>query len=390
MKKTRIYFDHAATTPLDKKVQKAMFDFDQEFFGNPNSVHYEGQQARAKIDFARAEIAQAISAKPQEIVFTSGATEANNMAIKGIVSSALSQWNEKPHVVTTELEHQSVYNVIKKMQEQGIIDATFVKPDKNGMVSADDVVAAIKDTTVLVSVIFVSNEIGSVLPIRQIGRAIADINLRQRHPIYFHTDAVQALKYYNCHVEKLGVDLMTLSAHKINGPKGIGALYIKNRTKIDGLINGGSQEYGLRAGTQNSSGIIGFAQSIKLLGDFERRQKDGEKIRKLSNELISALKKLKNVEINGPLGEDRAPDIINFTVKGTDQETAIAKFDLAGFAVSTGSACVSGSADPSHVILALNKGYKDPSATVRVTLGKSNREAEVAKLIKFIESLVNT
>jgi cysteine desulfurase len=386
-KNKRIYLDNAATTPLDPKVQKAMVDFEKKFFGNPNSIHYEGQQARAKIDFARTEVAQAISAKPQEIIFTSGATEANNMAVKGMVSAALSEWNEKPHVVTTELEHQSVYNVVKKMQDQGIIDATFVKPNRDGMISSDDVIKAIRDTTVLVSVIFVSNEIGSVLPIREIGKALADVNKKQRHKVYFHTDAVQAFKYYNCHVDKLGVDLMTLSAHKINGPKGIGALYVRTGTNLDNLLEGGSQEYGRRPGTQNSVGIIGFAEAVKQLGDFEARSKTGDKIRKLSAGVLHQLSRMDKIEINGPLGDDRCPDNINFTIKGVDQETAIAKLDLAGFAVSTGSACVSGSSEPSHVILALNKDFNDPSATVRVTLGSQNKLKELEEFLEAINSL---
>lgn len=388
MNRKRIYFDNAATTPLDKKVAAAMEKFQAEFFGNPNSIHYEGQQARAKIDFARADIAAAISAQPQEIIFTSGATESNNFAIKGTVSFALAHMNEKPHVITTLLEHQSVYNTVKKMEEQGIIEATYLKPDQQGMIKAEDVIKAVKDNTVLVSIIFVSNEIGSVLPIREIGKMLAEINSKQKYKIVFHTDAVQALKYYNCHVEKLGVDLMTISSHKINGPKGIGALYVKTGTKIENLLHGGSQEYGLRPGTQNTVGIIGFAEAVKLLGDFENKQKSAEKIRKLSNNLINAVKKIKNFEINGPVGENRAPDNVNFTIKDMDQEMVIAKLDLAGFAVSTGSACVSGSAEPSHVILSLGKNYQEPAAIVRVTLGKQNTESEIKHFIDQIKNLI--
>jgi cysteine desulfurase len=386
MNKKRIYFDNAATTPLDKKVVAAMDKFQAEFFGNPNSIHYEGQQARAKIDFARADVAAAISAQPQEIIFTSGATESNNFAVKGTVAFALSHMNEKPHVITTLLEHQSVYNTVKKMEEQGIIEATYLKPDRSGIIPAEDVIKAVKDNTVLVSVIFVSNEIGSVLPVREIGKLLAEINARQKYKIVFHTDAVQALKYYNCHVEKLGVDLMTISAHKINGPKGIGALYVKTGTKIENLLHGGSQEYSLRPGTQNTSGIIGFAEAVKLLGDFENKQKSAEKIRTFSDSLLAAVKKMENFEINGPVGEDRTPDNINFTIKGMDQEMVIAKLDLAGFAISTGSACVSGSTEPSHVILSLNNNYEEPAATVRVTLGNQNTADEVNQLINILQN----
>lgn len=387
MVKKRIYLDNAATTPLDEKVVSAMAEFQEKYFGNPNSIHYEGQQARAKIDFAREEIAKAIFAKPQEIVFTSGATEANNMAVKGIVSKALQQMNEKPHVVTTEIEHQSVYNVIKAMENYGIITATYVKPNPDGIIEPEEIIKAIKDTTILISVIFVSNEIGSVTNIREIGRQLSEVNKTHGHKIYFHTDAVQAFKYYNCHVEKLGVDLMTLSSHKIHGPKGIGALYIKSGTKMDNLMEGGSQEYGKRPGTQNSVGIIGFAEAVKLLGDFETRQKNGEVLRKISSAAINELKQLENIEINGPEGEGRAPDNINFTLKGQDQETVIAKLDLAGFAVSTGSACVSGSSEPSHVIKSLNKNYQEPSATVRISLGRNNTQKELVEFIKVLKEI---
>jgi cysteine desulfurase len=255
------------------------------------------------------------------------------------------------------------------------------------MIQAEQIIQSVKDNTVLVSVIFVSNEIGSILPIRQIGKFLTEVNSRQKYKIVFHTDAVQAFKYYNCHVEKLGVDLMTISAHKINGPKGIGALYVKPGTKIENLLHGGSQEYSLRPGTQNTVGIIGFAEAVKLLGDFEQKQESAEKIRKLSDELLDEIKKIKNFEINGPIGENRAPDNVNFTIKGEDQEMVIAKFDLAGFAVSTGSACVSGSSEPSHVILSLDKKYKDPSATVRITLGKQNTDAEIKSFIQLLTDL---
>jgi cysteine desulfurase len=372
---------------LDKKVVLAMSEFQEEFFGNPNSIHLEGQQARAKIDFARQTIAESIFAKPQEIIFTSGATEANNMAVKGVVSYAFANLNEKPHIVTTLLEHQSVYQTVKKMEEKGIIEATYVKPSKEGLIKVEDVIAAIKDNTVLVSVIFVSNEIGSVLPIREIGKYLAEANKKLKQKIYFHTDAVQAYKYYNCHVEKLGVDLMTISGHKINGPKGIGALYVKGGSKIDNLMEGGSQEYDRRPGTQNTVGIIGFAEAVKLLGDFEAKQKAGEQIRQLSSQLLDELKNIKDCELNGPEGENRAPDNVNFTLKGIDQETVIAKFDLAGFAVSTGSACVSGSTKPSHVIESLGKNYMEPSATIRITLGKQNTLNEIKKFISQINNL---
>jgi len=389
----RIYLDNAATTPIDKRVQKIMRDFELEFFGKPNSIHREGQGARAKIDMAREGIAKFINAVPQEIIFTSGATEANNHVLRGVVSNALMSLKfpqgSRPHVIATQLEHQSVYNTLQMMEKWGIIDVTYLKPSPYGLIKTEDVIKAVTDNTILVSIIFVSNEIGPILPIREIGKAIAEINERQKHKIYFHTDAVQAAKYFNLNVEKLNVDLMTLSAHKINGPKGIGALYIRTGTKIDNLMTGGSQEYDKRPGTQNTAGIIGFAEAVEFLGSLEERQQQAQKAIILRDELISEISKLPNVSLNGPTGDLRAPDNVNFSVLGADSDLLLSKLDLAGIAASTGSACVSGSTEPSHVIMALGKVSADkPAATVRLTLGKQNTKSEIASAIKIISDIV--
>jgi cysteine desulfurase len=384
----RIYLDNAATTPIDKRVQKSMRDFELEFYGNPNSIHREGQIARAKIDTARAEIAKFINCKPQEIIFTSGATEANNHALRGVVSNALHNLKTKVHVITTAIEHQSVYQTLKLMESWKIIDVTYIKPNKEGIIDAEEVIRAITDTTVLISAMFVSNEIGTVLPIREIGKQLALVNARLKHKIYFHTDAVQAVKYFNCNVDKLGVDLMTLSAHKINGPKGIGALYIRSGTQIDNLMSGGSQEYDKRPGTQNSPAIIGFAKAIELLGSLENRQKSGQKSTILRDKLLSEIQKLPNCDINGPLGDQRTPDNVNFSILGADSDLVLSKLDLAGIAASTGSACVSGSTEPSHVIQALGKVATNKlAATVRLTLGKQNTKSEIDSAIKVITKI---
>ena len=393
MKTKRIYFDNAATTPLNKRVAKAMSDFELKFYGNPNSIHREGQRARAAIDFARAGIAKFIGAKPQEIIFTSGATEANNYALRGVVSNALHNLRfpsgSKPHIITTQLEHQSVYNTVKLMEEWGIIDVTYLKPTKDGLIAAEDVIKSIKDETILISTIFVSNEIGSVLPIREIGKHLAEVNARQKTQIYFHTDAVQAAKYFNLNVDKLGVDLMTLSAHKLNGPKGVGALYVRTGTHIDNLLTGGSQEYDKRPGTQNTPGIIGFAKALDLLGSLEDRQDQAQKVKILRDKLISEISKFDNCDLNGPADDRRAPDNINFSIFGADSELIMSKLDLAGIAASTGSACVSGSTEPSHVIRALGKINDIPAATVRLTLGSQNSLSEVRQVIKVISEVVS-
>ncbi len=388
MKTSRVYLDNAATTPLDKKVADTMRKFDLRYLGNPNSIHREGQEARAQIDFARENISHFFFCQPQEIIFTSGATESNNLAIQGVVSYHLGSQPSKPHVITTLLEHQSVYNVVKELERKEIIEATFIKPDKNGIVAAEEFIKEIKDNTVLISAIFVSNEIGSVLPIRELGKLLTEYNKRSGHKVYLHTDAAQAIKFYNCHVDKLGVDFLTFSGHKINGPKGIGGLYIKSGVNLSNLMFGGSQEYDKRPGTQNTTGIIGLAKAIELLGDFEQRQSRGVKIRKLKTLIANEFKHTKEIEINGNItDENSCPDIISLAINGADQEMVIAKLDLAGFAVSTGSACVSGSTEPSHVIKALGRVGKDDRATIRISLSTQNTTKQLKELAKVIKSL---
>jgi cysteine desulfurase len=381
----RIYLDYAATTPIDKRVAKAMRDFELKSFGNPSSVHREGQIARGQIDFARATVAKFINAKPQEIIFTSGATEANNLAIQGIVNTG----PNKPHVVTTELEHHSVYNTIKALEKSGKITATYIRPSSDGVVNAQDVIKAIRKNTVLVSIIFVSNEIGSIQPVREIGKAL---NLLNPHPSslrpYFHIDAVQSAKFYNCNVEKLHCDLLTLSAHKLNGPKGIGALYVKSGLKLQNITFGGSQEYGFRPGTQNTSGIIGFAKAIELLGSLETREKLASKLSKIRSKLITQLLRIQGSTLNGNTIDNQAPDIISLNIDGVDQDALTTALDLAGFAVSTGSACVSGSSEPSHVIKALNNVSADAKATIRLSFSTNISATDVNRISTTISQLV--
>ena len=384
----RIYLDYAATSPIHPKVAKAMAEFQNKYWGNPNSVHREGQKARAAIDFARAELAEFLHCKPQEIVFTSGATESNNLAIQGLVSYAIYDLKIKPHIITTQLEHQSVFNTVKDLEKRGVVEATFLKPSKVGLIEAHDVIKEIKDNTILVSIIFASNEIGSLLPIREIGKQLSIVNSQLKTKIYFHTDAVQAAKYHNLHVDKLGADLLTLSGHKVGGPKGIGALFIRTGTKLNSIIMGGSQEYSKRAGTQNTPGIIGMAQAYKLLGNFEHRQTISEKIKKVRDELIYFLEGLPNVELNGPKGDLRNSDNISFIVFGKDQETLIAQLDLAGLSVSTGSACVSGSSEPSHVIQSLEKITDREAATIRISLSQETTASEINQTIRILKKLL--
>ena len=378
----RIYLDYAATTPIDKRVSKTMRDFELKFYGNPSSVHREGQDARAHIDAARAKIADFFGAKPQEIIFTSGATEANNLAIQGIVDNHYRDSQTKPHIITTLLEHSSVYNTVQELEKRGLVEATYVKPAGDN-IRADDVIEAIKPNTILVSTIFVSNEIGSVLPVREIGARIKQHSGR----IIFHIDAVQAVKFFNCRAEKLNCDLMTVSAHKIYGPKGSALLYVRTGVKMANLSFGGSQEYGRRPGTQNTAGIVGFAHALELLGPLEQRQSEAARLKLICDESIQNLRQIPGAMLNGPLGDDRAPDNVCFTFSGIDQDAFMTALDLAGIAASTGSACISGSTEPSHVIQALGRLTAGPAATLRLTPGRLTRAADMRRANEKITTI---
>lgn len=385
----RVYFDYNATTPVDPRIVRTMRDFELRIFGNPSSIHREGQKARAAIDFARVRIAKFLNAHPGEIIFTSGATEANNLALQGVLAAHKKNSRKIPHIVTTELEHHSVYDTVKKMVSRGEAKATFVKPDKNGQIAAKTIFNAIRPDTILISVIFVSNEIGSILPIRELGKLILTYNLKHKSKILFHTDAVQAAKFYNLNADKLNVDLMTLSAHKLYGPKGIGVLLVKKGTLFEPIFEGGSQEYGFRPGTQNTTGIIGFAKAVELLGSLETRQKQERSIRRLRDELMNNLLKIPGVELNGPVGENRSPDNLNTLIYGIDQDALITALDLAGVSASTGSACSSGSAEVSHVIKSLNKTIMEPTAVARFSLGRYTTRQDIVFASKQIRAVIN-
>ncbi len=387
-KEKRIYLDYAATTPIDPRVSKTMRDFELEFYGNPSSTHREGQQVRSKIDYARQAVGKFFAAKPQEIIFTSGATEANNLAIQGVVNEHYKRTKSKPHIVTTLLEHQSVYNTVKELEKRGDIEATYVKPSQ-GNISLEDLIGAIKPNTILVSAIFASNEIGSILPVREIGKKILELNLDRGWPIRFHVDAVQAVQFLNCNSEKINCDLLTASAHKIYGPKGIGLLFVRTGVKLENIAFGGSQEYGLRPGTQNTAGIIGFAKAIELLEGLEKRELESSRLAVLQKTLINELLKIPNTILNGALQENRIANNVSLTFEDLDQDAFMTALDLAGIAASTGSACVSGSSEPSHVIEALGHVKKAEAATLRLTLGRDCNLTDIKFAISAIIKIVN-
>ncbi|MFH1610762.1 MAG: cysteine desulfurase family protein [Patescibacteria group bacterium] len=366
----KIYLDNAATTQLDKEVLKAMEPFFCDVFGNASSLHSFGQEASKAIEDSREKISNFLNCKPEEVIFTSGATESNNIAIQGIVK-------EGDHIITTSIEHPSVLETCQYLEKKGM-EVTYVKPQADGIIQVKDVQNEIKDNTVLVSIMYANNEIGTIQPIKEIGEIIKDKN------IIFHTDAVQTTNYLDMDVEKLNVDLLSLSGHKIYGPKGVGVLFVKEGTKIQKIQHGGHHEFKIRPGTLNVPGIVGLGKAIELI-----KARDNEKIRKLRDytwELIQ--KKINNVKLNGSL-EQRLDNNLNVSIVGVEGEALLLGFDMAGIAVSTGSACSSGSLEPSHVLMSLGLSHEESHGSLRISLGKENTQDEieyfVGKLLELVE-----
>jgi len=370
----KIYLDYAATTPVDKKVLKAMLPYFGEKYGNASSIHNFGREASVAVEKARKLAADFFGAQPREIIFTSGATESNNLAIKGAVKAywADKNNNKKPHIIATSIEHHSILDVCESLKRDKLAEITLVDPQKNGVVKISDIEKALKPNTILVSVMYVNNEIGTVQPIVELGKIIKRYNPK----ILFQTDATQAVNYFDCDVNRLGVDLMSLSAHKIYGPKGAGVLYIRNSVAVKRIQDGGGQERNLRAGTINTPGIVGLGAAIKEIKNSKFKIKNG-KIGELRDYLIGrVLKEIPKVRLNGSKIR-RSPNNANFTFQNVEGESLIILLSQAGIAVSTGSACSSGSLNPSHVLLAIGLKPEQTHGSLRITLGKYTTKEEI-------------
>lgn len=378
------YFDHAATTPLDPKVFEAMKPYFSENYGNASSIHSFGQEATRSIDNSREKIAKYLNCDSEEIIFTSGATESNNLAIKGIVEKSEI---EKPHVITSKIEHHCVLETIEYLEKKGVIEATYLNTDKEGIIDINDVKKSIKENTLLISIMYVNNEVGTIQPISDIGNLLKEENKNRKNKIYFHTDAVQAIGYLDCNVENLGIDLLSLSAHKFYGPKGIGVLYIKKGTKITPLHHGGAHEFGMRSGTLNVPLIVGMGKAIELLQTKEHKE-NIKNIEKLRNKLIDEiLKNIPNTKLNGSR-EKRVPGNASFRFKNIEGESIMLGLDFEKIYASTGSACASGSLKPSHVLLALGIPQEEAHGSLRITLGKDNTEEDINKILKVLPKIV--
>lgn len=342
-------------------------------FGNPSSIHAFGQKAMSAIDDSRKIAAEFLDCETEEIVFTGSATEANNLAIFGLAKKG-------DHIITTKIEHHAILEPCQVLERRGV-EVTYLSAGKDGLVSVSDIDKAIKPNTVLVSIMYANNEIGTVQPIEEISQ------LLKGHKILFHTDAVQAANYLDCNVKKLGVDLLTLSAHKIYGPKGVGLLYIKKGTKIEPLICGGGQEQRMRSGTENVAGIVGFGQALKIIQE-PRVKLYNIKIRQFRDKLIKTiLRIIPDSMLNGSQVY-RLPNNVNISFKGAEGEAIVISLDQKGIACSTGSACSSRSLEPSHVLLALGLSHEEAHGSLRVSLGRYTTEQEISRLLRVLPPIV--
>ena len=377
----RIYLDHAATTPLSQKAFEAMKPYFSDMFGNANSQHAFGRDGAKAVTEARQTIADCIGAKPSEIYFTSSGTEADNWAIKGIAAQLL---DKGKHIVTSVIEHPAVYTTCKQLEKFGF-EVTYLPVDGEGFVSADDLDKAIREDTVLVSVMFANNEIGTVQPIKQL------CEVAHKHGVLFHTDAVQATGAIKYDVKELGVDLLSMSAHKFCGPKGMGALYVRNGLRIEKLLTGGEQERAHRGGTTNTPGVVGMAVALKEA--VENIDETAKYVGELRNRFVSkVLERIVEIYFNGAKDmSKRLYNNANFSFRYIEGESILFSLDLAGICASSGSACSSGSLEPSRTLLAIGVPVGTAHGSIRFTFGKENTVEDVDyvvdELVKTVEKL---
>lgn len=375
-----IYLDHAATTPVDGEVLAAMLPYYSDRFGNPSSIYQLGQESRAAVDHARATAARVLGCEPPEILFTSGATESDNLAMRGVAWAARlsrSPDHVPPHIVTTSVEHHAVLHTAEELERQGF-SATYVAPDGNGIVHPEAIADAIRPETCLISTMYANNESGAILPLREIASVARD------HGIPIHSDAVQAAGSLELNVEALGVDLLSLSAHKFYGPKGVGLLYIRRGTPIDFQQAGGGQEQGRRGGTENVPGIVGLGLALEQADAW--RNDYGKHCGALRDRLMSGiLEAIPGCIVNGPLNSMfRLPNNLNVSISGVQGETILLSLDVLGIAASAGSACTTGNTEPSHVLRAMGLTDDLCRASLRFTVGRGNTDQQIDEAIEAV------
>ena len=371
-----VYLDNAATTKIDETVMKDVIDCYTNKFGNASSIYKIGRDARACVEDSREKIAKIFNSKPEEIYFTSGGSEADNMAVKGI---AHAYRNKGKHIITSKIEHPAVLETCKALEKEGFL-VTYIGVDENGIVDLEELKSAIRPDTILISIMIANNEIGTIEPIKEIGE------IAKEHNIIFHTDAVQAVGALKIDVKALNIDAMSLSGHKFYGPKGIGALYLKQGIVIDKLICGGHQEKNKRAGTENVPAIVGMAKALELAYEgMEERDKKIKELRDYYEENI--IEKIPYIKLNGDKN-NRLPGTSNISFRFIEGEGLLLNLDLKGICASSGSACTSGSLDPSHVLLAIGLTHEVAHGSLRISIGKYNTKDEIDYLIASLVEIV--
>lgn len=372
----RIYFDHSATTPVDEEVANLMLEYMTEKFGNPSSIHSFGREVHKAVDEARSHVAALIGANANEIFFTSGGTEADNLALKGV---ALANRKKGNHIITTAIEHHAILHTCEYLEKQGF-KITYLPVDENARVRIEDVRNAITDQTILISVMFANNEVGTIQPIKEISE------LAKEKGIYFHTDAVQAVGNYPIDVKELKLDLLTLSGHKFHGPKGIGALYIRRGVRIESVQQGGGQERSIRPGTENVPGVIGLGKAAEIAKrDMEKKLAH---VTVLRDRLMAGIREnISDIKLNGH-PTVRMPGNVNFSFRYVEGESLLLNLDLKGIAASSGSACTSGSLDPSHVLLAMGLSHEVAHGSLRISLGRDNTAEDIDYCLTVLPEII--
>ena len=377
MEKRRIYMDYSATTPVKKEVVEEMMPYLTDYFGNASSFHSFGREAKEALDKARSQVASLINANPNEIYFTAGGTESDNWAIEGV---AFAHKNKGNHIITSKIEHHGVLHPCEYLEKHHGFEVTYLDVDSEGRIDLEQLKNSIKDTTILITIMFANNEIGTIQPIKEIAE------IAKEHKIIFHTDAVQAAGNINIDVKELGVDLMSMSSHKIYGPKGIGALYIKRGTKLHTFVHGGAQERRKRAGTENIPAIVGYGKAAEMAK--ENMDNHIESLTKLRTKLIDGiLEKIPYTRVNGSLTH-RLPGNVNFGFEFIEGEGILLLLDMLGIAASSGSACTSGSLDPSHVLMAIGLPHEIAHGSLRLSIGDFTTEEDIDYIIDNLPKVI--
>lgn len=374
-----VYMDNAATTPVKEEVLKEMTPYFTEYYGNPSSIYGLGSKSKVAVEQSREKIANILNVKPREIFFTSGGTEADNWAIRGVAYGNKRKGN---HIITSSIEHHGILHTCEYLETQGF-EVTYLDVDSDGLIDLEELKSAIKDETILISIMFANNEIGTIQPVKEIGQ------IAKENKIYFHTDAVQAVGHIDIDIEDLNIDLLSMSAHKLYGPKGQGALYVRTGVKIDPLVSGGAQERRKRAGTENVPAIVGMARALELA--YEDMDEKNLKLIGLRDYLIEEIQKNIGYTLLNGHPTKRLPGNVNISFNFIEGESLLLSLDMENIAASSGSACTSGSLDPSHVLLAIGLKHEVAHGSLRLTLGDFNTREEidyvVEKLVEIVDRL---